>query len=659
MAKVIRFPLIVADDYPARSLEELRKYFSLEKVLEYYHKDHRLLTWLDHRGLEDEAEAIRALDDSAADFQLRICEIFQVEYTGTVDEKEIKKQMERRKILKELTDEPEFHKNVGLIAFNQEELAELVIDEGETKVYLCQKEGEDFTFTIPGSRKGVTYIGIPCKDRKPRVRVSGNALDRLDELEIQIQSCEVEEQKQQETDEAEERTDGLLEKFFDTLFQEEQSKPGTGSVRKVVNVRIRGTQGLPVEKAIEGNEKEIREGIALLVQEVLAGQAFVSEIELTAASGSIPECRIKPQPDAISMTRVKGVHIDRGSDGSRHIYIDLVHPVKLNHRKYRTIPILSVGVYEKLDLLEGSEIEVYCFENLIPAVRVDERGMGRTLRCPHCGSRFTVRDGAIFCENPVCFDRLHGRIFRLLEAIGLKEYDQTFVQSLLTKLPVKALKDVFEIDTDMIERHGITDEKFKSFPDDLRKAISDTADYIILGKMGIPDLGVKRAGFLTKKCRAAASYKNMELWNYLYSEFSDKDVEDSLGNGDISDNIQRWLWCDRRSMKVFRDDIFAVYQYICNVGDEPRSREELELREIRDILTPGAYVGIGNIADEEVEKIFQKERFQYARYRKEGWSIMKALIVGAEKSNNSMVIYAREHSIPIFTLHEFRRAFEK
>lgn len=151
----------------------------------------------------------------------------------------------------------------------------------------------------------------------------------------------------------------------------------------------------------------------------------------------------------------------------------------------------------------------------------------------------------------------------------------------------------------------------------------------------------------------------MELWNYLYSEFSDKDVEDSLGNGDISDNIQRWLWCDRRSMKVFRDDIFAVYQYICNVGDEPRSREELELREIRDILTAGAYVGIGNIADEEVEKIFQKERFQYARYRKEGWSIMKALIVGAEKSNNSMVIYAREHSIPIFTLDEFRRAFEK
>ncbi len=82
MAKIIRFPLIVADGYPARSLEELREHFSLEKVLEYYYKDQRLLTWLEHRGLEDEAEEIRALNENAADFQLRLCEIFQVKYTA-------------------------------------------------------------------------------------------------------------------------------------------------------------------------------------------------------------------------------------------------------------------------------------------------------------------------------------------------------------------------------------------------------------------------------------------------------------------------------------------------------------------------------------------------------------------------------------------------
>lgn len=58
---------------------------------------------------------------------------------------------------------------------------------------------------------------------------------------------------------------------------------------------------------------------------------------------------------------MKGVHIERGNSGSRNIFIDLQNTVELNHRKYRSIPILSVNVYKKLNLLEGSEIELYRF----------------------------------------------------------------------------------------------------------------------------------------------------------------------------------------------------------------------------------------------------------------------------------------------------------
>lgn len=181
MAKKIRFPLVLAEDAQVRSLEELREHFDLEAILGYY-KTGRLLTWLEDRYLEGEAKAIRALDESAPDFQLRLCEALQVEYTGAdVDLEAIRIRQERLARLRTVTDEDEFLQNIDSVAFDQEELADL-LDEERTTVYLCGGR-----FTVPASRKGVTYVGI----NEPEVKISGELPKNFDELGITFRTCKV------------------------------------------------------------------------------------------------------------------------------------------------------------------------------------------------------------------------------------------------------------------------------------------------------------------------------------------------------------------------------------------------------------------------------------------------------------------------------------
>ena len=179
MAKKIRFPLKLAEGKEVRTLEELQEHFDLEAVLEYY-KSGKLLTWLEDRYLEGEAEAIRALDETVPDFQRQLCAVFQVEYVGDdVDMEEIEYRQERLKRLRTITNENEYIQNIDSVAFDQEELADL-LDEGAEVIYLCGT-----SFHIPISQKNIMYIGI----NKPVVHLSGNIPGDMQETGIICENC--------------------------------------------------------------------------------------------------------------------------------------------------------------------------------------------------------------------------------------------------------------------------------------------------------------------------------------------------------------------------------------------------------------------------------------------------------------------------------------
>lgn len=178
--KKIRYPLEMSDGTQVRSLDELQEHFDLKAVLGYY-KSGQLSIWLNDRYLEDEAEAVSALDENAPDFQKQLCAVFGVEFQGEeMDLEEIKLRQERLKRLRQFTDEEVYIDHIDQVAFDQEELADL-LDNGVETIYLCGEK-----FTVPASQKGKTYIGI----NQPEVKIGGKYI--LDDLEIHFDGCVLE-----------------------------------------------------------------------------------------------------------------------------------------------------------------------------------------------------------------------------------------------------------------------------------------------------------------------------------------------------------------------------------------------------------------------------------------------------------------------------------
>ena len=133
----------------------MKENFDVEKVVGYF-LDGKLHSWLESHYYEEIADVVSQIDKNDVDLAKKLCEIFEIEYTETetIDAEKLMERNERIEKLKQFTDDEEIIKNVHLVAFNQEELADLY-DNEETKIYLC--EGD---FDIPKSKQDLEYIVI-------------------------------------------------------------------------------------------------------------------------------------------------------------------------------------------------------------------------------------------------------------------------------------------------------------------------------------------------------------------------------------------------------------------------------------------------------------------------------------------------------------------
>ena len=220
MAKKIRFPLEMDNGLEVRSMEELRNNFSLGRVLEYI-QNGKLVIWLRDRYENNIADAIADLDKTDSELPIKVSAIFDVPYDEKTEDdlKQAAERAERIKHLKEFTDEKRFIDEIDKVAFDQDELYDL-LDEKVNEIYLCGDR-----FAIPLSVQDVSYKGI----NNPVVVIdSKTEVDWLAKG-ITLEAVRYDEKYQAVVDSANATKEVLYEKLVETVKKQPTKKVSLGT----------------------------------------------------------------------------------------------------------------------------------------------------------------------------------------------------------------------------------------------------------------------------------------------------------------------------------------------------------------------------------------------------------------------------------------------
>ena len=193
------FKLNLKDGAEVSTIEELREHFDLEKAVEYFQSG-ELLTWLEDRFYEDEADAISAIKAGDDNFEAKICAALNVEYA---DLDFVRRVREKKTFLADKTDDAEIIDNAAATALNQEDLGALIQMDYKT-IYLC---GEQFNVPIRvADRKYIGILGTP------KIKIRAQSQDDLDAKNISLENVQLPWQKAAPIDELR----ALAEKIFQT-----------------------------------------------------------------------------------------------------------------------------------------------------------------------------------------------------------------------------------------------------------------------------------------------------------------------------------------------------------------------------------------------------------------------------------------------------------
>ncbi len=193
------FPLVL-NGVEVRTLEELRGNFDLESVVGYFQSG-ELLTWLENRFYDDEADAIANIAADDKNLAAKICAALDVECDTDLDF--TRRLREKKARLAEMTDDEKIIGNAAATALNQEDLATLIQMDYKT-IYLC---GENFN--VPIRVAGVRYVGVLST---PKIKIRAQSQDELDAAGIVFENVQLPWQKSLPIDELK----ALAEKIFQT-----------------------------------------------------------------------------------------------------------------------------------------------------------------------------------------------------------------------------------------------------------------------------------------------------------------------------------------------------------------------------------------------------------------------------------------------------------
>lgn len=184
MAKKVRFPLEMDNGIEVRDIESLRENFSLQRIMGYF-ENGKLVIWLRDRYANDMADQIELLNEDDSDLAQKICETLGVSYDESYQEniEEVAERNRKLALLKQYATEPAYLENVDNVAFEQDDVYDL-LDEDVDVIYLCGEK-----FSIPLAVHGKKYIGI----NSPKVVIDSNEIVDFEARNIILEKVEFDE----------------------------------------------------------------------------------------------------------------------------------------------------------------------------------------------------------------------------------------------------------------------------------------------------------------------------------------------------------------------------------------------------------------------------------------------------------------------------------
>lgn len=190
--KKIKLPLEMANGVMVtKSLEELKENWDLEKIVEHFVTG-KLITWLNDRYYTDLAEQVQKITATGAEAQKQLCAVFGMEFKQdeVVDAEAVAERKRKLDILRQFTSDDGILKNVDHVAFNQEDLSDL-LDEKVEEIYLCNGK-----FSVPLNISGKKYIGVADAE----VHIGKDELIDFDKLGISFENVTFDEKYQKLVD---------------------------------------------------------------------------------------------------------------------------------------------------------------------------------------------------------------------------------------------------------------------------------------------------------------------------------------------------------------------------------------------------------------------------------------------------------------------------
>lgn len=178
--KKIKFPLEMADGFQARELEELQRYFDLEKAIGYFNNG-KLQKWLENTYNDDILDEIEQLTGEEDDFVAKFTQALGVDCVDKeLDVKEVLHKSSLREELKEFFSNQKIEDILSYTVETQEQLQNLC-NQRCKKIYLFRNK-----FYISKEIENIEFIGVD----NPQVEIE--VKDRKDFIKQKIRFTNVE-----------------------------------------------------------------------------------------------------------------------------------------------------------------------------------------------------------------------------------------------------------------------------------------------------------------------------------------------------------------------------------------------------------------------------------------------------------------------------------